>query len=151
MTNDNSNIPVMMLSVGSILLAVLILVATISGQGRDPVESHDPNVLAEMAARTGVEAATWHIQCHGRVVGGGMPRKYAINGAAYEVSWGDVDLSDSTVVINSRGICQTKDGREYRVELVSREKMQFLPSHKNEILAEYYTRERPMVVSTGAK
>ena len=141
-SSRGNEIPVLMLSVASLAAAVLISLYTMTSHDRveAAAASRDPYHMAEAAARAGVEAATWHIQCHGRVVQGGIGRKYHINGASFEASWSEVNLSDSTVTIRSNGISQLGNNQEYTLNIETRVKLEFLPVHKNEILTDYYTR-----------
>jgi hypothetical protein len=154
MTNPSQNdIPILMLSVASLLAAVLISLFTITSHSRGEAEaaSRDPYQMAESAARAGVEVAAWHIQCHGRVVRGSIGKRYHINGASFQAAWGDVNLSDSTVTIKSIGFSQIGNNQEYTLEIETRVKLDFLPLRRNEILTDYYTRGYPTIVSAAGQ
>jgi len=141
-----------MLSIASLVAAGIISIYTMTTHGREQAEaaSRDPYQMAEVAASEGIEAAKWHIECHGRTAPGGIGRHYAINGASFEVSWGEVDLSDSTVTVKSSGISMLKNKVEYSLNIEKRVKLDFLPIRKNEILTDYYTRGTSMIVNVGA-
>ncbi|OGC90294.1 MAG: hypothetical protein A2W25_05995 [candidate division Zixibacteria bacterium RBG_16_53_22] len=149
-SSRGNEIPVLMLSVAALIAAVFISLFTMTSHDRveAAAASRDPYQMASAAARAGVEAATWHIQCHGRVVQGGIGRKYYINGASFEASWGEVNLSDSTVTIQSSGISQLGNNQEYTLNIETRVKLQFLPVHKNEILTDYYSRSVSAMASS---
>jgi hypothetical protein len=141
-----------MLSIGALLMAVFILFSSMSGRTNDASStlSDDPYAAAEIAAQAGIDAARWHIQCHGRTTRGGLGRKYFVNGATYEVRWDNVNMSDSTVAVNSAGVSSLNNGQEYRLQIESTIKLDFLPFRKNQILTEYYTREHPTIINVSA-
>jgi hypothetical protein len=156
MINPNylkNDIPALTLSVGALILAVLISTITISGHGNGMTTqaSSTPYEMANSAARAGVEMAKWQIECHGRIIRGGIPKRYHINGASFEANWDDVDLADSTAIVRSRGFSPGSTSFEYIVDLESKVKIEFLPVRKNQILAEYYTRNFPIIINTGAR
>jgi hypothetical protein len=123
---------VLLLSVLAVLVAATLTMATISKNSDDfAYNSPDPLKRAEQAAKAGIEAARWHVQCHGRTDSGGLPERYFVNGATYRVEWDALDLSDSTVDIRSRI------------------KISYLPSHGDEILDDYYAGRRSSVEDQG--
>ena len=96
--------------------------------------------MASAAAYAGLDAAKWHIECHGRTESGSLAPHYHINGAIYIVEWDDVNLSDSTVTVRSRGILRSAQQENYSIDILNRIKLEFLPAHRNEILTSYYAR-----------
>lgn len=135
---------VLMLSIFAVLVAVVLSMATISGRTADNAsfELSDPYAMASAAAYAGLDAAKWHIECHGRTEGGSLTPHYHINGAVYSVEWDDVNLGDSTVIVRSYGIFRSGQQDNYSVNIVDRIKLEFLPAHRNEILTSYYARDK---------
>jgi hypothetical protein len=141
---------VLLLSVLAVLVAATLTMATISKNSDDfAYNSPDPLKRAEQAAKAGIEAARWHVQCHGRTDSGGLPERYFVNGATYRVEWDALDLSDSTVDVRSSGYFSWGGERRYQVDLDSRIKISYLPSHGDEILDDYYAGRRSSVEDQG--
>jgi hypothetical protein len=142
--NNKNDVVVMMFSFLAVLIAGTLSMATILNRDSHPEPefwvSENPYDQADAAATAGLTAAQWHLQCHGRQSKGGFQTKYYLNGAQYQAKWDDVDMADSTVIIRSVGIAKTPDGQEYRVEMNSKIKLNFIPAHKSDIMAEYYSR-----------
>ena len=143
--NKKNDTVVLVFSIIAVLFAGFISMATISNHSRkmNAVNSSDPFVCAEAAARAGLDAAKWHIECHGRVEKGSLSPHYFINGALYSVEWDDVDLRDSTVTVRSEGDFSS-GGQHYRMDLSSRIKLGFLPTHRQPILSAYYSKVRSL-------
>ena len=149
---------VLIISALAVLVAATLTMATItrnSGRFEQRSEisfdSPDPMNRAEQAARAGLDAARWHIECHGRVEAGGLSPKYFANGATYKVAWDDVDLADSTAVVRSIGSFSWGGDRQYQVDVESKIKIEFLPSHGQEILSAYYSRHDSSPIATSSK
>jgi hypothetical protein len=102
-----------------------------------------PGEIADEAARAGLNAAKWHIECHGRTSAGGLAPRFYVNGAIYSVKWGDINPGDSIVEIKSVGSFASGPGQSYRSILESKIKIDFLPAHKNTILTSYYSEKWP--------
>jgi hypothetical protein len=131
---------VLMFSTLAVLIAATLSMATISNGTKGFIEdSPDPGERAEAAASAGIDAARWHIECHGRTEAGGLTPKYFVNGATYTVEWDDVDMSDSTVTVRSFGDFSWGDDQHYKVSMESTLKLEFFPAHRQNILAEYYS------------
>jgi hypothetical protein len=139
--NGKNDTVVLVLSLVAVVMAGLLSMATISIKEKqeEDIGSIDPFARSEVAARAGFEAARWHIECHGRIERGGLAPRYYINGAMYAVAWDDVDMVDSTVLVHSEGFVSSASGQQYRTDLDSKLKLTFLPSHKQNILGEYYS------------
>ncbi len=149
---------VLIASALAVLVAATLTMATITrnserSERRTEIffDSPDPMKRAEQAARAGLDAAKWHIECHGRVEAGGLSPKYFNNGATYTVTWGDVDLSDSTVVVRSKGSFSWDGKRQYQVDAESKIKIESLPSHGQEILGAYYSRYNSSPISVSSE
>jgi len=142
--SQRSDTTVLVLSIFAVLIAAVISMATISTRSADSnsFDSSDPYDLAEDAAEAGLKAAKWHMECHGRTLHGGLAEQYYVNGALYDVEWDDVNPNDSTAAVRSRGIFREGKNQDYVVRLQSRVKLEFLPSHRNEILSSYYDQNR---------
>ena len=139
-TDTRTDTVVLIFSTLAVLIAATLSMATISTNHHEMLaESHDPSERAEAAAHAGIEAARWHIECHGRTEAGGLTPKYYINGATYTVEWDRVDMADSTVKVRSFGDFSWGDDKQYEVFVESKIKLEFLPSHNREILSEYYS------------
>lgn len=138
--DTRTDMVVLIFSTLAVLIAATLSMATIS-TNKDGIiyETLDPLKKAEDAANAGVDAARWHIECHGRTGAGGLTPKYFVNGAIYTVEWDDVNLADSTVNVRSRGDFTRGDDKHYEILVESRIKIEFMPSHKQEILSEYYS------------
>jgi len=139
-TSGKSDIPILILSVVALLLAGVLSMVTMANRP-DKIEanlSSSSYHAAEEAAEAGIQAAKWHIQCHGRKRAGGLDSKYHINGATYKVAWDDIDLTDSTVVIHSEGESVMPSDQRYTYKLDSKIKIEFLPAHSDDILTSYY-------------
>ncbi len=131
---------ILIFSALAVLVAGTLSMATISQDRQvDPFDSANPTQRAEAAAVAGLDAARWHIECHGRVSSGGLTPKYYANGGIYEVEWDDVNMTDSTVMVRSRGDFSWGDDKHYEVNLESKIKLEFLPSHNQKIMDAYYT------------
>lgn len=138
-SDSRTDAVVLMFSTLAVLIAATLSMATISTGTKGFIEdSPDPTERAEAAANAGIDAARWHIECHGRTEAGGLSPKYFVNGATYTVEWGDVDMSDSTVTVKSQGDFTWGGDKHYGVQVESKIKLEFLPSHKEHILTEYY-------------
>ncbi len=137
----------------AMLLAGVLSIATISTRTdkNEISKVTAPRDLAEEAARAGLDAAKWHIECHGRTSAGSLSPHYYINGATYSISWDNLDLRDSTVHVNSMGQYTIGKNQDYRVSIESKIKIDFLPAHKNEILSEYYSRNRTDLIDSIPK
>ena len=138
------------LSAIALLLAILFSINTFSGQATETSfnDSSDPFDQAQSAAQAGIEIAKWQIECNGYVAHGSLPPHFWINGATYTVEWDDVNMADSTVNIRSRGDMPAPDDMKYGIVKVAKIKLSFLPAQKNEILNDYYSKQRPPVVDT---
>lgn len=140
---DNRNdTVVLMLSIFAVLMSGLLSIATLTSRAHQEqaIESADPFWKAEAAAKAGIEAAKWHMECHGRVNQGGLAARYYLNGAMYSVQWDNMNGHDSTVTVHSEGYIPIGAYEHYKVTLDSKIKLTFLPSHKQEILGDYYSR-----------
>jgi hypothetical protein len=147
---------VLIASALAVLVAATLTMATIARNSQKSeqlsqvfFDSPDPMERAEQAARAGVEAAKWHIECHGRIEAGGLSPKYHINGATYTVAWGDVDLSDSIVIVRSTGNFSWDGKRQYQVDTESKIKIESMPSHGQEILSAYYSRHNSPLITAS--
>jgi len=145
--NNRNDIAILVLSVAAVLAASFISLATttIRDQAEKIGDLNNPYGKAEAAARAGLEAAKWHIQCHGRVKQGSIASQYYINGAVYSVEWEDANLSDSTVRVRSRGEFLLSEDQTYSFSLDSKIKLSLIPAHGQEILDDYYSQSRPPV------
>jgi hypothetical protein len=143
--SGRTDIPVLIVSIAAVLLAAVLSMATIvSRSDKSTITTTSiPGEAADEAARAGINAAKWHIECHGRTTAGSLHSHYYINGGSYRVAWGDMDLRDSIVEVISEGSFSSGKNQEYRVKLESKIKVDFLPAHKNEILTSYYSEMRP--------
>ncbi len=131
---------VLMFSVLAVLIAATLSMATIStNHNTMATESPDAAARAEAAANAGVEAARWHIECHGRTQAGSLTPKYYVNGAIYSVEWDNVNMADSTVTVRSVGEFSWGDDSPNEVLVESKIKLEFLPTHGQEILRDYYS------------
>jgi hypothetical protein len=131
---------VLLLSVMAVLVAATLTMATISKNSEDySFNSPDPLKRAEQAAKAGIEAARWHIQCHGRTHSGELPARYFVNGATYKVEWSGMDQSDSTIDVRSRAYFSWGGEKRYKVDLNTRIKIDYLPAHGEEISGDYYS------------
>lgn len=149
---------VLMISAVAVLVAATLTMATITrnsrgSEQRDEIfyDSPDPMLRAEHAAKAGLDAAKWHIECHGRVEAGGLSRKYFANGATYTVAWDDVNMIDSTVVVWSIGNFSWGGDRQYQVDLESKIKIDYLPSHGQEILRDYYSKYNSSPIAASSE
>jgi hypothetical protein len=136
---------VLVISVLAILVAATLTMATISKNSEDitstesiDLASPDPLQRARVAARAGIDAAKYHIECHGRISAGRLAPRYFANGATYAVEWDDVNLVDSTAVVRSEAHFSWGGRRSYQMEMESKIKLDFFPSHGQEILSGYY-------------
>jgi hypothetical protein len=98
--------------------------------------------VVDEAAKAGIEAAKWHIQCHGRTTSGSIGPHFWINGATYGAQWDDMDLRDSTVIVRSVGDYEIGSNQSYQVNLESKIKIEFLPAHTNSVFTSYYSEKR---------
>jgi hypothetical protein len=149
-TSGRTDLPVLILSIIAVILAGVMSLATITSKSDKNViyTSNIPSEIADEAARAGVNAAKWHIECHGRTVAGGLSSRYYVNGAIYSVKWGDVNLRDSIVDIKSVGSFASGPGQIYRSILESKIKIDFLPAHRNTILTTYYSENWPDLIDS---
>ncbi len=131
---------VLIFSALAVLIAATLSMATISTNKESiKMESSNPIVRADKAANAGIDAARWHIECHGRIEAGGLTPKYYANGATYTVDWDDVDMTDSTVVVRSLGDFSWGGEKHHQIFVESKIKLEFLPSHNQDILENYYS------------
>lgn len=149
---------VLIISALAVLVAATLTMATItrnSVKSEQPdgisFDSPDPMKRAEQAARAGLDAARWHIECHGRIEAGGLSSKYFANGATYRVAWDDVDMTDSTVIVRSAGNFSWGGEKQYHVDIESKIKIEFLPSHRQGILSSYYSKYHTLPVSVSTE
>lgn len=139
-TDTRTDTVVLIFSTLAVLIAATLSMATISTNHSDVnFDTQDPLEKAEAAADAGIDAARWHIECHGRTEAGGLSPKYFINGATYKVEWDDINLADSTVNVRSLGNYTRGDDKNYEILVESRIKIEFMPSHRREILEDYYS------------
>jgi hypothetical protein len=142
--SGRAELPILVLSILALVIAGGMSIITVS-QGSDRNEiigQSTPNNRADEAARAGLEAARWHIECHGRTRAGSLGPRYFVNGATYTVQWNDMNMADSTVMVRSVGDFTVRIDQSYRVILESKIKIGFLPIHKNMILSDYYSADR---------
>jgi hypothetical protein len=142
---SKTDIPVLVLSAAAVLVAAVLSMATMTSNKNNERLSQniaDPYTIAQIAAKEGVDAARWHIECHGWVRQGSLSSHYCINGAIYRVEWDDVNLSDSTVAVRSCGKFPFNGDEDCTVIIESKIKLTFLPECKNEILPAYYSKIR---------
>ncbi len=135
---------VLVLSVLAVLVAGAISITTISNSSDKNYVAgvSSPGQIADQAAMAGLEAAKWHIECHGRTTSGSIGPHFCINGALYSAEWGDMNPLDSTVVVKSTGDYEISKGQVFRAHLESKLKIEYLPPHKNMILSSYYSAKR---------
>jgi hypothetical protein len=148
-----NDLPVLMLSIGALFMAVLISAVTIKSHERDKAQiiASDPYHAATVAAQAGIEIATRHIEWHGRTIRGGIGPHFCINGALFTANWDNVNMTDSTVLIRCRGFSTPRDNQEFRVDVDSLVKLEYLPPQLNNILSGYYSQDRPIeIVSSHA-
>ncbi len=145
--------PILALSVMALLVAGTFSMITITGKSSDNATSisANPEQLATEAARGGLEAAKWNIECHGRTTAGGLGPRYYINGATYNVQWDDVNMQDSTVHVRSIGTYTINSTQNYQIKLESDLKIEFLPNHKNIILSSYYSQKRDDIAQAPSR
>lgn len=141
---------VLLLSVMAVLVAATLTMATISKSNDEySFNSPDPLKRAEQAAKAGIEAARWHIQCHGRTDSGELQARYFVNGATYKVEWGTLLQSDSTVDVRSRAYFSWGGEKRYEVDLNTRIKIDYLPAHGEEIPRDYYFESESSIDGPG--
>lgn len=139
-TDTRTDTVVLIFSTLAVLIAATLSMATISTtHDKALYDTLDPLKKAEDAANAGVDAARWHIECHGRTEAGGLTPKYFVNGATYTVEWDNVNLADSTVNVRSTGNFKRGDDKHYEIQVESKIKIEFLPSHRQDILEDYYS------------
>lgn len=132
---------VLIFSTLAVLIAATLSMATISSSPDiAKIDSPIASERAEAAANAGIETARWHIENHGRIMAGGLAPRYYINGAIYKVEWDDVDMVDSTVSVRSLGKFSWGNDNVNEVMVESKIKLEFLPTHTENILSDYYTR-----------
>jgi hypothetical protein len=148
--SGRTDLPVLVLSIIAVILAGVLSMATITSKSDKNIIYSDniPADMADEAARAGLGAAKWHIECHGRTVAGGLSPRFYINGAMYSVRWGDVNLNDSTVAVRSVGSIAAGPSQSYRSVLESKIKLEFMPVHKNMILTSYYSENWPNLLDS---
>jgi len=139
---------VMIFSGFAVLIAATLTMATISNHSGDltagnelALSTPDPLKRAELAAKAGIDAARYHIECHGRTSAGRIAPRFYVNGATFAAEWDDVDMADSTTVIRSTGDFSWGGEKSYQADMESKIKLSFLPTHKQEILERYYSRD----------
>lgn len=131
---------VLIFSTLAVLIAATLSMATISTNHNSmATDSPDAAERAEAAAVAGIEAARWHIECHGRTEAGSLAPKYYVNGAIYSVEWDNVNMADSTVMVRSIGEFTWGDDSPNGVMVESKIKLEFLPTHSQDILRDYYS------------
>jgi hypothetical protein len=137
----------------AMLLAGVLSIATISTKtDKNEISKMSvPGDLADEAARAGLDAAKWHIECHGRTTAGSLSPHFYINGATYSIAWSDLNLTDSTVHVRSLGQYAIGRNQEFRVSLASKIKIDFLPAHRNKILTDYYSEDRSNLLDSIPK
>jgi hypothetical protein len=142
--SGGTELPVLILSIVALAIAGGLSIITISnGSDRNEISGRPiRSDAAGEAARAGLEAAKWHIECHGRSKAGSLGPHFYINGATYTVCWSDMNMQDSTVMVQSVGNFAWGIDRSYRVNLESKIKIDFLPAHRNMILSSYYSENR---------
>ncbi len=143
--NDSSTL---ILSLVALFLAIVFSIKTFSGQINDSslTNSEDPFDRAQAAAQAGLEIAQWDIECHGRTMHGSLAPRYWINGATFAVEWDDVNMADSTVSVRSVGEASNPDDLNYQAVKEAKIKLTFLPQGKNDILSDYYSKDRTSIV-----
>ena len=143
-SSNRSDTIVTLFALLAIFLAGGISIATISTDkqsdslGQYNIGIDDPIGQAELAAMAGISAAKGHIECHGLTESGGLPGSYYANGARFEVAWDEIDLTDSTVYIVSKGYVSQADGQIFSSVIESVTKIDLLASHDRPILHDYY-------------
>jgi hypothetical protein len=137
---------VLVMSMLAVLVAATLTMATISKNSENPgfdegidFTSPDPLKRARIAAEAGIEAARYHIECHGRVSAGKLAPRYFANGATYAVQWGDVNFADSTVVVRSKAHFSWGGSKTYEMEMESKVRLEYFPTHGQQILSSYYS------------
>jgi hypothetical protein len=152
-SSSRTDIPVLVLSIIAVLVAAVLSMATIvTRSDKNTISATSiPDEVANEAAKAGISAAKWHIECHGRTTAGNLSSHYYINGATYRASWGDMDLQDSMVQVVSEGNFAVGNNQDYKVRLESKIKINFLPAHKNEILTSYYSEIRDDSLSSAQR
>jgi hypothetical protein len=139
--SGRTDLPILILSVLAVAIAGGISVITMThGSDKNAVYNQSiPNDMADEAARAGLEAAKWNIECHGRTKSGGLGPRFHINGATYSVCWDDMNIADSTVLVHSLGDYEVGLNQNYQVFMESKIKIEFLPGCTNAILTSYYS------------
>lgn len=156
-SKNRSDTIVTIFALFAIFLAGGISIATISTDLKTH-SSHNAEIMqdnpvskAEQAAFAGIQAAKGHIECHGRIQSGSLPRQFYANGGRFEVTWEDIDLSDSTVHIISTGFYELDGGKFYSSKLETVMKVKLLSSHQPPILDKYYRRNNNHAVLKPVK
>ena len=138
----------------AILLAGGISLGTMSQPEITQQPVADPVKLAEQAAYAGIEAARWHIECHGLKAGGALPRRFYVNGGRFEVAWDGLNQADSTVRVLSTGYYEIAgdsleiENRVFCSMLETIIKIDCTAHPRSEILARHYQRA---TVSTSSQ
>ncbi|OQX91531.1 MAG: hypothetical protein B6D58_07635 [candidate division Zixibacteria bacterium 4484_95] len=146
-TKNRSDSIVMIFALFAIFLAGGISIATITtGRNTEVAFDNNPITKAEQAAYAGIQAAKGHIECHGRTQSGSLPRQFYVNGGKFEVTWENLNLSDSTVHIISTGFYDGDGGKSYSSKLETVMKVTLLSSHQPPILDDYYKRTKDYTV-----
>jgi len=134
---------VLLFSALAVIIAGTLSMATISNNNSiNHDNAGNPLILANQAAKAGMDAAKWHIECHGRTAGGGLAPRYYVNGALYSATWGDVDLNDSTVIVETKGSYRDRNNKLYSIDLKNEIKVDFLPAHNEAVLSSYYSKNK---------
>ena len=142
--SNRSDTAVTMVVLCVMLLAGGISIATINTdqnsqlQDNSILETVDPFDKAEQAAMAGIKAAKGHIECHGLRENGSLPEQYFVNGGRFEVAWDDINVNDSTVHIVSTGFFELSTDKIYTSQLESVIKVNFLTTHGQQFLKDYY-------------
>jgi hypothetical protein len=148
-SKNRSDSVVMIFALFAIFLAGGISIATITTDHNTEVAFKDnPISKAEQAAYAGIQAAKGHIQCHGRTQSGSLPRQFYVNGGKFEVTWENINLSDSTVHVISTGFYDVDGGKSYSSKLETVMKITLLSSHQPPILDDYYQKNKDYIVTS---
>ncbi len=143
---NKNDFVVLIFSLLAVIIAGTLSMATVVNKPTDSAsirfDSDMPMDKANTAAIAGSEAAKWHIECHGRKDKGSLSPQYYINGATYAVEWDEVNMSDSTVIVRAKGEFVGPDNERYQAKIETKVKLDFFPSHKKEIMSDYYAKNR---------
>ena len=146
--NKNDGVT-LILSLVALFLAGVLSINTFSNQVTDTsmANSSDPFDKAQAAAQAGMDIVKWEIECNGRTERGSLPPRYWVNGATYAVEWDDVNLTDSTVNVRSKGVALASGDLSYQALREAKLKLAFFPQQQNEILKDYYSKNREPLIN----